>query len=107
MQLIFRLLTTTVLVLSLSACALSYHPDVNQGNYVTSEALGQVEVGMTRQQVSFILGTPVAASPFHGNRWDYVYFLESSYQQNRRAHAVIWFENETVARIETRIAPSN
>ncbi len=107
MQLISRFLIIAILTLSVSACALSYRPDVNQGNYVTAEAIGQVETGMTRQQVMFILGTPVAASPFHANRWDYVYFLDSKNEENRRAHVVVWFENDAVARVETRAAPTN
>ena len=30
---------------------------------------------MTRNQVRFLLGTPMIDDPFHASRWDYVYFL--------------------------------
>nr|MBP8215277.1 outer membrane protein assembly factor BamE [Propionivibrio sp.] len=32
--------------------------------------------GLTKDQVRFILGTPVLADVFHANRWDYVYRLQ-------------------------------
>ena len=40
------------------------------------EDLDQVEVGMTRRQVRFLLGTPMIDDPFHEGRWDYVYYLK-------------------------------
>lgn len=40
-----------------------------------TEDVDQVEVGMTRNQVRFLLGTPMIDDPFHEGRWDYVYYL--------------------------------
>ena len=53
-----------------------YRASISQGNIVEQEDLDQVEVGMTRNQVRFLLGTPMVDDPFHENRWDYVYFLK-------------------------------
>jgi outer membrane protein assembly factor BamE len=42
---------------------------------------------MSREQVRFLLGTPMLSSPFHADRWDYVYFLKrgkGSETQSRR-----------------------
>ncbi len=55
------------------ACGIAYRPDVQQGNVVTQEMVDQLEIGMTRRQVRFILGTPLIADPFHRERWDYYY----------------------------------
>ena len=46
-----------------------------QGNFIEDKYLDQVEIGMTRNQVRFLLGTPMIDDPFHENRWDYVYYL--------------------------------
>jgi outer membrane protein assembly factor BamE (lipoprotein component of BamABCDE complex) len=40
---------------------------------VTQEMVAQLKPGMTREQVRFILGTPLVADMFHADRWDYVY----------------------------------
>ena len=52
-----------------------YQAALSQGNMLEQEDIDQVEVGMTRGQVRFLLGTPMIDDPFHENRWDYVYYL--------------------------------
>lgn len=50
-----------------------YRIDVRQGNMVTQEMVAQLKPGLTKDQVRFILGTPLVADMFHADRWDYVY----------------------------------
>ena len=50
-----------------------YVPDVVQGNFISSEQYASLKLGMTREQVRQIMGTPLMASYFHANRWDYVF----------------------------------
>ena len=57
-----------------SACV--YRASISQGNLVKQEDLDQVEIGMTQNQVRFLLGTPMIDDPFHSNRWDYIYYLK-------------------------------
>ncbi len=57
-----------------SACV--YRASISQGNLVKQEDLDQVEIGMTRNQVRFLLGTPMIDDPFHKDRWDYIYYLK-------------------------------
>jgi len=52
-----------------------YRANISQGNLIKQEDLDQVDVGMTRNQVRFLLGTPLIDDPFHQARWDYVYFV--------------------------------
>ncbi len=52
-----------------------YRPDVHQGNIITKEMVEQLRPGMTREQVRFMLGTPLLVSEFHKDRWDYAYYL--------------------------------
>lgn len=53
-----------------------YRASISQGNLIEQDDLDQVEVGMTRKQIRFLLGTPMIDDPFHASRWDYVYFLK-------------------------------
>ncbi|HMT80808.1 MAG TPA: outer membrane protein assembly factor BamE [Azonexus sp.] len=50
-----------------------YKIDVQQGNVLTQEMVAQLKPGQTRDQVRFLLGTPLVADIFHQQRWDYVY----------------------------------
>ena len=53
-----------------------YRANIAQGNLIKQEDLDQAEVGMTRVQIRFLLGTPMIDDPFHKDRWDYVYYLK-------------------------------
>lgn len=52
-----------------------YRADVVQGNFISSEQVGQLRAGMSRNDVRSILGTPLLTSVFHTDRWDYVFTL--------------------------------
>lgn len=53
-----------------------YRIDVQQGNVLTQEMVSQLRPGLTRDQVRFVLGTPLLVDMFHADRWDYVYSLQ-------------------------------
>ncbi len=77
-----RLVRTTFLVAAISACSSvprivnEYKIDIQQGNVLTQDMVSQLRPGLTKDQVRFILGTPVLMDMFHANRWDYVYRLQ-------------------------------
>jgi outer membrane protein assembly factor BamE len=50
-----------------------YKIDIQQGNVLTQEMVSQLKPGQTRDQVRFLLGTPLVTDVFHQQRWDYVY----------------------------------
>jgi outer membrane protein assembly factor BamE len=49
---------------------------VQQGNVITQEMIDRLKPGMTRSQVSFIMGEPVVRNSFNDDRWDYIYTIE-------------------------------
>ncbi|WP_191621191.1 outer membrane protein assembly factor BamE domain-containing protein [Marinihelvus fidelis] len=68
-----RLLILSCAVLFLCAgCNLIYKQNIQQGNALEQDDLDQLELGMTKNQVSFLLGTPAIQDPFHQDRWDYL-----------------------------------
>ncbi len=70
------LIIAIALVALLASSGCVYRQAIAQGNLVEQEDLDQVELGMTRNQVRFLLGTPMIDDPFHKDRWDYIYFLK-------------------------------
>jgi outer membrane protein assembly factor BamE len=93
-----------VLFASLCVTACIYRIDVQQGNLLEDSDVEQVEVGMTRSQVQFLLGTPMVADSFHRDRWDYTYYLRhgKSREVDRR-WLIVYFENERVARVDREV----
>ena len=68
-----HLIILTCCLFATSACNLVYKQNVQQGNAIEQDKLDQLEIGMTKNQVAFLLGTPAIRDPFHQDRWDYYY----------------------------------
>ncbi len=77
-----------------------YKMDIRQGNFVTPEMREKLKLGMTRQQVRYVLGTPLVSDAFHGNRWDYVYRLERGGKVIEQQNMTLYFEGDKLARID-------
>ena len=78
-----------------------YRANIAQGNLIKQEDLDQVEVGMTRSQVRFLLGTPMIDDPFHQARWDYVYYITIGRKSATfKRWVTIVFENDIVTDIK-------
>lgn len=59
--------------LFLTGCIRPYQPDIQQGNILNNSDLKEIRYGMSKQEVLFILGTPMVIDPFNESRWDYFY----------------------------------
>jgi len=78
-----------------------YRANVSQGNLIKQEDMDQVEIGMTRNQVRFLLGTPLIDDPFHQARWDYVYFIRIGRNPATfKRWVTIVFEDDIVTEID-------
>ena len=82
-----------------------YRVDIQQGNAVDREMLDQLEIGMDRRKVRFILGTPLLADPFHQDRWDYVYSFRTGSEPAVRQRVSLHFVDDRLARIEDHLDP--
>ena len=96
-----------LLVLLLSGCGVPripgitpYKPEIQQGNYVSQEMIAQVKPGMTREQVRFVLGTPLLTDIFHAERWDYVYWHEATNGKRESRKITLYFDQGKLARME-------
>ena len=77
-----------------------YRPAVSQGNLIKQEDLDQVEIAMTKNQVRFLLGSPMIHDPFARNRWDYVYFLKIGRNDaSQKRWVSVFFVDEVVSEI--------
>lgn len=54
-----------------AGCGILYRQPIYQGNLLEKTAIDQLQTGMSKQQVSALLGSPAIADPFHHDRWDY------------------------------------
>ncbi len=93
---------------SLAACSSSavtsvvrpYQIEVRQGNALTQDMLSRLSPGMTREQVRFVMGSPMLVSIFHKDRWDYVYQVSGDRKPLERRAVTLFFEGDKLARVE-------
>ena len=94
----------------LAGCISPYRMAVPQGNVVTRDMMEQLRPGMTRNEVRYVLGTPLVTDPFHPDRWDYFYSLrkgaEAKWGRHTESaletkHLTVIFEKDRVLRIES------
>ena len=75
--------------------------EIQQGNFLTQEMIAQLKPGMTKDQVRFILGTPLVADMFHANRWDYMFRRQRmNSREIEERHIVVFFEDGKLKLIE-------
>lgn len=105
LKLALRLTNSAALVLSalaISGCALftPYEASLNEGNLVREEALSQVTLGQTPEQVGFLLGTPLLTSSASQNVW--LFPIQNDRSKGIDEVLAITFENGLVSKIERR-----
>jgi outer membrane protein assembly factor BamE len=84
----------------------SYRMEIQQGNYVSKDSVAQLRPGMTKEQVRFVLGTPLVTDIFHANRWDYPYYRQPAGGKREEGRLVVHFDEGKLARIEGGDVPA-
>lgn len=64
-----------IIAFGLTACISlkPYQASVQQGNIINNSSLKEVRYGMTKEEILYLLGTPMITDPFNEERWDYFY----------------------------------
>jgi outer membrane protein assembly factor BamE len=94
-----------VVALSLftAACGLitPYRIEIQQGNYVTQEMVAQLKLGLTRDQVRYVMGTPLVSDIFHEERWDYIFMRQrANSREVEHRRVVVFFEDGKLKRVD-------
>ncbi len=89
------------LLASAAACSFPgvYKIDVQQGTIVEKEAAETLEVGMTREQVHYLLGTPLLEPVFTDDYENYVYTIQLSGGKIRKQHIRLEFDGDSLSKI--------
>lgn len=95
--------------LAFAACILLagcvYRIDVQQGNYVTQDAVARLKVGMTKAEVRQALGTPLLVDIFHADRWDYYFSHVKGGKREDGKRFSVFFEADKVASFTGSVQP--
>jgi len=93
-------------LLLLQSCV--YKIDIQQGNEITTEMLSELEIGMSKREVSKVLGYPLVNDPFHADRWDYYfYFKTGKTGEVEQQSATLLFTDDLLSNISSTLIDSN
>jgi len=89
-----------VLAISLATvgCGMVFKQDIQQGNVLDADDVGELSEGMTKRQVQVLLGSPSIQSPFHADRWDYMNtYSRRGGKPEKRVLTLLFEDNRLIA----------
>ena len=106
------LAVAVVMVAALAGCnyvpqvITPYRMEIQQGNFLSQQMVSQLKPGLTKEQVRFLLGTPLLIDPFHANRWDYVFYREAKGGTVEHRQLSVFFEDDRLTRVTGDAKPA-
>lgn len=76
-----------------------YRISIPQGNFLEQSDVDKLRIQMTREQVLYVLGSPVAKDTFSNNVWHYTYVFNLGRESEQRKSLVVYFDNDKVSKI--------
>ena len=74
----------------------SPNPD---SRHVTDEMVEQLQPGMSRRQVRFVMGTPLVEDTFNPDRWDYHYVKRNGTKTLSENQLTVFFEGDALVNV--------
>ena len=104
-----NIFASLTVVFSLSGCTYLYDTfvyqiDITQGNYTDAEKLTKVKVGMTQEQIIYVLGSPMLIDQFDSSKWYYVRYIKPGGEPVEQSEIVLTFENKILVNIDSNNA---
>ena len=94
------------LVLAALCSGCVYRMSIQQGNFLEGKTVDQLQVGMTRAQVRYLLGTPMVPDPFDKERWDYLYYYKKGRLRTpQQRHLIVYFQEDKVSKFDRDNVP--
>ncbi|MDD1784331.1 outer membrane protein assembly factor BamE [Enterovibrio sp. ZSDZ35] len=88
----------SIVLATMTGCSLVdklvYRIDINQGNYIDQTAVEELKFGMTKEQVTFLLGPPMLVESGFPNTWYFVQYLKPGHEEPQQKELVLSFNNE-------------
>ncbi|MEH8019998.1 outer membrane protein assembly factor BamE [Rheinheimera metallidurans] len=95
MKAVIATLVLVIGLLSLNGCSSwVYRIDVPQGNFLEQKDIDKLRIAMTKEQVKYVLGTPVASNAFDNDTWHYFYALKGGNGSQFKKQLIVEFKED-------------
>lgn len=89
----------------LGSLPLMYRPDVQQGNVIDQKQVNRLEIGMSKNQARYTMGTPMLTHVFHQDRWDYIYMMRHPGEPVVQERVTLLFKDDRLVAVEGDYKP--
>lgn len=104
LRFILGILIVGSLIVTFSGCV--YRMDVPQGNRIDPELVQQLKLGMSRNQVEFLLGSPAVVDLYRPDQWQYIFYLKTGDDgEIEKRHMTLIFKNNLLSNIDGSLNP--
>ena len=104
LRLLQTILVAGCLIVALPGCL--YRMDIPQGNRIDHGLEQRLEVGMSRHQVEFLLGSPAIVDLYRPNQWYYYYYLKTGDDgEVVKRHLTLTFTDDELSKIDGTLIP--
>ena len=90
-----RIIIISLLIFSCSNTRL-YEVTITQGTVFSQDDLDKLEIGMTKDQVNFVMGQPSFENFFEKNVWNYIYKITTGDEVNVEKKVKIIFDDQNL-----------
>jgi outer membrane protein assembly factor BamE len=102
---LYHLVVLLFLTFCTTACSdWIYRIDVPQGNFLDEKDVEKLRIGMTKEQVIFVLGRPILKDAFDKDTWYYIYKMKRGMKkrgEDFEKHMVIRFNDDKVTAVDS------
>ena len=78
-----------------------HKPSINQGSVLEIEAIKQLKLGMNKEAVMDLIGSPSINDPFHYDQWDYINHSIIDGEELLHYRLKLTFEGSLLSTIDT------
>ena len=96
-----------LVIAPLAGCGAIYKVDTQQGNLLDKAAVDALKPGMSKRQVTLVLGSPSVVSPFDQDRWDYVSTIRRGRDKMESKDLIVYFKDNALVKVEGDYFPED
>ena len=78
-----------------------YKPTITEGSDLEIEAVKKIKIGMTKDTVINLIGTPSINDPFHQDQWDYIHHSSIDGEKLTHYRLTLIFSGNYLAEIDS------
>lgn len=92
-----QITAVSLILAALSGCSvfdkLVYRIDINQGNFIDNSSVEELKVGMTKEQVQYVLGPPMLVEAGLPNTWYYIQWQKPNNSEPEKKSLILEFND--------------